>query len=49
MARHLQREDYTVGRKRIRRLMAKMGLAPIYLPPRTTVQHPRRGTKGNLE
>jgi putative transposase len=40
MARHLQREGYTVGRKRVRRLMAKMGLAPIYLRPRTTVPHP---------
>ena len=28
MARHLRREGYTVGRKRIRRLMAKMGLEP---------------------
>ena len=27
MARHLRREGYVVGRKRIRRLMAKMGLA----------------------
>jgi putative transposase len=40
MARHLRREGYTVGRKRIRRLMAKMGLAPIYQRPRTTVPHP---------
>ena len=30
MARHLRREGYVVGRKRVRRLMAKMGLAPIY-------------------
>ncbi len=30
----------TVGRKRVRRLMAKMGLAPIYQRPRTTVPHP---------
>jgi putative transposase len=37
MARHLQREGYVVGRKRIRRLMAKMGLALIYQRPRTTV------------
>jgi putative transposase len=29
MARHLRREGYTVGRKRLRRLMAKMGLVPI--------------------
>jgi putative transposase len=40
MAHHLRREGYTVGRKRIRRLMAKMGLAPIYRGPRTTVPHP---------
>ena len=40
MARHLRREGYTVGRKRIRRLMARMGLVPIYQRPRTTVLHP---------
>ncbi len=40
MARHLRREGYVVGRKRIRRLMTKMGLAPIYQRPRTTVSHP---------
>jgi putative transposase len=40
MARHLRREGYQVGRKRIRRLMAKMGLAPIYQRPRTTVPNP---------
>ncbi len=40
MARHLRREGYAVGRKRIRRLMAKMGLVPIYQRPRTTVPHP---------
>jgi putative transposase len=40
MARHLRREGYTIGRKRVRRLMAKMGLAPIYQRPRTTVPHP---------
>jgi putative transposase len=40
MARHLRREGYAVGRKRVRRLMAKMGLAPIYQRPRTTVPHP---------
>jgi putative transposase len=40
MARHLRREGYAVGRKRIRRLMAKMGLAPIYQRPRTTIAHP---------
>ena len=40
MARHLRREGYTVGRKRVRRLMAKMGLAPIYQRPRTSTPHP---------
>ncbi|MCI0754814.1 IS3 family transposase [Teichococcus vastitatis] len=40
MARHLRREGYTVGRKRMRRLMARMGLVPIYQRPRTTMPHP---------
>jgi putative transposase len=40
MARHLRREGHGVGRKRVRRLMALMGLAPIYQQPRTTVPHP---------
>jgi putative transposase len=40
MARHLRREGYAVGRKRVRRLMAKMGLAPIYQRPRTSTPHP---------
>ena len=33
MARHLRRQGYVVGRKRIRRLMAKMGLAAVYQRP----------------
>ena len=37
MARHLQRDGHEVGRKRVRRLMAVMGLVPIYQRPRTTV------------
>jgi putative transposase len=40
MARHLRRGGHMVGRKRVRRLMARMGLAPIYQRPRTTVPHP---------
>ena len=40
MARHLRREGYTVGRKRMRRLMTRMGLEPIYHRPRTTIPHP---------
>ena len=40
MARHLRRQGHIVGRKRVRRLMAKMGLAAVYQRPRTTVPHP---------
>jgi putative transposase len=40
MARHLQRQGWRVGRHRIRRLMAKMSLVPIYQRPRTSVPHP---------
>jgi len=40
MTRHLRRQGHAVGRKRVRRLMAKMGLAPIYQRPRTMVPHP---------
>ena len=40
MARHLQREGHTLGRKRVRRLRAKMGLAATCQRPRTTVPHP---------
>ena len=41
MARHLRRQGYGVGRKRVSRLMAKMGLMPIYQKPRTSEPHPR--------
>jgi putative transposase len=40
MARHLRRQGHSVCRKRVRRLMAKVGLEPIYQRPRTTVPHP---------
>ena len=40
MARHLQRLGHSVGRRRARRLMAKMGLSPIYQRPRTSDPHP---------
>ena len=40
MARQLRRDGHVAGRKRIRRLMTKMGLAPIYQRPRTTVPNP---------
>lgn len=40
MMRHLRRQGYTVGRKRVRRLMARMGLAAICQRPRRTIPHP---------
>jgi putative transposase len=40
MTRHLRRQGYCIGRKRIRRLMRKMGLTPIYQKPRTSEPHP---------
>ena len=40
MVRHLRRLGHAVGRKRVRRLMATIGLAAIYQRPRTTVPHP---------
>jgi len=40
MTRHLRREGHGVGRKRIRRLMAVIGLVPIYQRPRKTIPHP---------
>jgi putative transposase len=44
MARHLRRQGYVVGRKRVRRLMARMGLAAIYQKPRTSEPHPGHRT-----
>ena len=41
MARHLRRQGYWVGRKRIRRLMQLMGLAAIYQKPNTSKPHPQ--------
>ena len=40
MARHLRRQGYSVGRKRIRRLMRKMGLQAVFQRPRTSQPHP---------
>ena len=41
MARHLRRNGWCVGRHRVRRLMRKIGLAPIYQHPKTSEPHPR--------
>ncbi|GAN91690.1 transposase [Gluconobacter frateurii M-2] len=40
MTRHLRRLGHEVGRKRVGRLMAKMGLLAIYHKPRATMTHP---------
>jgi putative transposase len=41
MARHLRRNGWCVGRHRVGRLMARMGLAPIYQRPKTSEPHPQ--------
>lgn len=41
MMRHLRRLGWKAGRKRVRRLMRKIGLAPIYQAPKTSAPHPR--------
>ena len=40
MKRYLRRQGYCVNRKRIRRLMLKMGLEAIYQKPNTSKPHP---------
>jgi putative transposase len=40
MCRHLRHEGFAVGRRRVKRLMRKMGLTAVYQKPRTTVPHP---------
>ncbi|WP_428846056.1 IS3 family transposase [Magnetospirillum sulfuroxidans] len=38
---HLRRQGHIAGRKRVARLMALMGLSPIYQKPRTSDPHPQ--------
>lgn len=40
MARHFRRHGYAIGRKRVRRLMRKMGITAVYQAPRTSKPHP---------
>ena len=40
MTRHLRRSGYCVDRKRIRRLMRKMGISAVYPKPRLSKPHP---------
>jgi putative transposase len=41
IAAYLRREGTVVGRHRVRRLMARMGLEAIYKRPRTSQPHPQ--------
>ena len=41
MARHLRRLGWCIGRHRVRRLMCKIGLAPIYQAPKSSAPHPQ--------
>ena len=41
IARHLRRQGQCVGRKRVRRLMRKIGLSPIYQAPKTSAPYPQ--------
>lgn len=41
MARRLRRQGWCVGRKRVRRLMRKIGLSAIYQAPKTSEPHPQ--------
>ena len=41
MKRHLVNLGYKVGRRRVKRLMRKMGLVAVYQKPRTTIPHPQ--------
>ena len=36
----LRREGHTIGRKRVRTLMTRMGIAAVYRKPRTSQRHP---------
>jgi len=40
MVRHFRRQGYCIGRKRISRLMRKIGVSAIYQAPRTSTPHP---------
>ena len=41
MARFMQRNNHSCGRHRVRRLMRKMRLVPIYQAPNTSKKHPQ--------
>ena len=41
MTRHLIRQGYQVGRKRVRRLMRQLGLSALYQAPKTSLKNPQ--------
>jgi putative transposase len=41
MARFMKRHGHQCGRHRVRRLLRKMRLVPIYQPPNTLKKHPQ--------
>jgi len=41
MTRCMRRQGWSVGRKRVRRLMRKMGLTPVYSKRNTSLPHPQ--------
>jgi putative transposase len=41
MVRYMRRNDYVIGRRQVWRLMAKMGLSPIYQWSRTNDPRPQ--------
>ncbi|QAR34007.1 IS3 family transposase [Geovibrio thiophilus] len=44
MAKLIRRYGYNVSRKRVSRLMKKMGIAAVYQKPKTSVPHPEHKT-----
>ncbi len=48
MRRYLRRQGYRVNRKRIRRLLCKMGLVAVAPAPNTSRRHPRHAVYAYL-
>ena len=48
MVRWLRRQGYIVARKRVRRLMRKMGLSPIFQAPKTSLRDSTFSSGGGM-
>ncbi len=44
----LRREGHTIGRKRVRTLMTRMGIVAVYRKPRTSQRHPAHRVSPSL-